>query len=100
MLIETLIMLSIIQDGVTGLMWASNNGHTEVVKFLLEAKANFNTTDNVRIHAWYHDTMPTNLLIISYRFAGPLSSVLQDMDILILSRCSWTAAQLWTTKTR
>ena len=29
-------------------MWASNNGHTEIVKCLLEAKADFNVTDNVR----------------------------------------------------
>lgn len=44
-------LLSILQDGVTSLMWASNNGHTDTVKVLLDAKADFNITDNVRLQA-------------------------------------------------
>ena len=42
-------LLSIIQDGRTALMKASDNGHTEVVKVLVEAKAELNITDQVNL---------------------------------------------------
>ena len=42
-------LLSIIQDGETALMRASYNGHTEVVKVLVEAKADLNITDKVNL---------------------------------------------------
>ena len=42
-------LLSIIQDGWTALMMASYNGHTEVVKVLVEAKADLNITDQVNL---------------------------------------------------
>ena len=40
-------LLSIIQFGRTALMKASDGGHTEVVKVLVEAKADLNITDQV-----------------------------------------------------
>ena len=40
-------LLSIIQVGRTALMEASYKGHTEVVKVLVEAKADLNITDKV-----------------------------------------------------
>ena len=40
-------LLSVIQIGETALMKASNEGHTEVVKVLAEAKADRNITDQV-----------------------------------------------------
>ena len=43
-------MLSVIQLGWTGLMWASMNGHTGTVRVLLEAKADPNITDEVKLH--------------------------------------------------
>ena len=43
-------MLSIIQNGDTGLMWASEGGYTEIVSVLLEAKADPNITDKVKLH--------------------------------------------------
>ena len=42
-------LLSIIQYGVTALMEASARGHTEVVKVLVEAKADLNITDQVNL---------------------------------------------------
>ena len=42
-------LLSIIQYGRTALMWASYRGHTEVVKVLVEAKADLNITDQVNL---------------------------------------------------
>ena len=42
-------LLSIIQVGRTALMKASDNGHTEVVKVLAEAKADLNITDQVNL---------------------------------------------------
>ena len=42
-------LLSIIQDGWTALMKASENGHTDVVKVLVEAKADLNITDKVNL---------------------------------------------------
>ena len=42
-------LLSIIQYGRTALMRASDEGHTEVVKVLVEAKADLNITDKVNL---------------------------------------------------
>ena len=44
------LMLSIIQNGITGLMLASVGGYTETVSVLLEAKADPNITDEVKLH--------------------------------------------------
>ena len=46
-------MLSIIQYGNTGLMWASVGGYTEIVSVLLEAKADPNITKEVKLHYSY-----------------------------------------------
>ena len=43
-------MLPIIQNGVTGLMMASGGGHTATVRVLLEAKADPNITNEVKLH--------------------------------------------------
>ena len=43
-------MLSIIQNGMTGLMKASEGGSTETVRVFLEAKADPNITDEVKLH--------------------------------------------------
>ena len=43
------VILIIIQDGETALMWASAHGHTDTVKALLEAKADPNITDKVKL---------------------------------------------------
>ena len=43
-------MLSIIQNGVTGLMEASGGSYTETVRVLLEAKADPNITNQVKLH--------------------------------------------------
>ena len=43
-------MLSIIQNGYTGLMWVSQEGSTDTVRVLLEAKADPNITDEVKLH--------------------------------------------------
>ena len=44
-------MWSIIQDGWTGLMAASANGHTSTVSVLLsDGKADPNTTNEVKLH--------------------------------------------------
>ena len=40
-----------VQEGLTSLMLAAQNGHTNVVKALLDAKANPNITDKVRVHS-------------------------------------------------
>ena len=37
------------QEGLTALILATQNGHTEVVNALLDAKADPNITENVRI---------------------------------------------------
>ena len=42
-------LLSLIQNGKTALMKASLYGHTEVVKVLVEAKADLNFTDKVNL---------------------------------------------------
>ena len=42
-------LLSIIQNGWTALMLASDGGHTEVVKVLAEAKADLNITTQVNL---------------------------------------------------
>ena len=44
------LMLSVIQFGWTGLMRASEYGHTSTVRILLEAKADPNITDEVKLH--------------------------------------------------
>ena len=43
-------MLSIIKYQYTGLMWAIEGGYTETVSVLLEAKADPNITDEVKLH--------------------------------------------------
>ena len=42
-------LLSIIQNGMTALVWASAGGHTEVVKVLAEANADFNIISQVNL---------------------------------------------------
>ena len=42
--------MSIIQHGYTGLMFASQEDFTETVRVLLEAKADPNITDEVKLH--------------------------------------------------
>ena len=44
------LMLSVIQFGWTGLMVASEYGHTGTIQILLEAKADPNITDEVKLH--------------------------------------------------
>ena len=41
------MMIFVLQDGVSSLMTASNKGHLDVVKTLIEAGANVNHTDKV-----------------------------------------------------
>ena len=43
-------IISILQDGRTGLMVASLGGFVDTVRVLLEAKADPNITDDVRLH--------------------------------------------------
>ena len=43
----TLICHFLIQDGLTSLMWASDKGHVECVKMLLEGGAQANQQNNV-----------------------------------------------------
>ena len=43
-------MLSVIQLGWTGLMRASELGHTSTMRILIEAKADPNITDEVKVH--------------------------------------------------
>ena len=54
-------MLSIIQNGDTGLMLASACGYTEIVSVLLEAKADPNITDEVKLH-YSHCLYNSNLM--------------------------------------
>ena len=54
-------MLSIIQYGSTGLMEASWSGYTETVSVLLEAKADPNITDEVKLH-YSHCSYNSNLM--------------------------------------
>ena len=54
-------MLSIIQSGRTGLMKASWCGYTEIVSVLLEAKADPNITDMVKLH-YSHCSYNSNLM--------------------------------------
>ena len=50
-----------IQDGWTGLMWASANGHYDTVQVLLEAKADPNITSKVK-HHYSHCLYNSNLI--------------------------------------
>ena len=43
------ILLFFLQHGMTALIWASGRGHTEVVDHLLEAGANPDAADKVRV---------------------------------------------------
>ena len=54
-------MLSIIQNGYTGLMWASYHGYTATVSVLLEAKADPNITNEVKLH-YSHCLYNSNLM--------------------------------------
>ena len=47
-------LLSIIQDGKTALIKTIYGGHTEVVKVLVEAKADLNITDEVNLKINLH----------------------------------------------
>ena len=54
-------MLSIIQLGRTSLMEASLRGYTDTVRVLLEAKADPNITDEVKLH-YSHCLYNSNLM--------------------------------------
>ena len=54
-------MLSIIQFGDTGLIWASWRGYTETISVLLEAKADPNTTNKVKLY-YSHCLYNSNLM--------------------------------------
>ena len=54
-------MLSIIQYGTTGLMNASFDGYTQIVKVLLEAKADPNIINEVKLH-YSHCLYNSNLM--------------------------------------
>ena len=44
------------QYGRTALMWAANNGHVNVVQYLVEAGVNLEALNNVSGHVvWEHD---------------------------------------------
>ena len=45
-MVKPLLLLSL-QDGKSALMWASQNGHTEIVKHLVEAKASLDLQSQV-----------------------------------------------------
>ena len=81
-------LLSIIQDGVTALMYASYEGHTEVVKVLAEAKADLNITDKVNLIINYLLTLTIDVyydycFIFHYRMVTLLSSMLPRRVILV-----------------
>ena len=54
-------IISILQDGMTGLMAASLGGFVDTVRVLLEAKADPNLTDDVRLH-YSHCLYNSNLM--------------------------------------
>ena len=54
-------MLYVIQGGKTCLMKASGDGHTSIVQVLLEAKADPNITDEVKLH-YSHCLYNSNLM--------------------------------------
>ena len=54
-------MLSIIQRGMTGLMEATLRGNIDTVRVLLEAKADPNITDEVKLH-YSHYLYNSNLM--------------------------------------
>ena len=45
-MVKPMLLLSL-QDGKSALMWASQNGHTEIVKHLVEAKASLDLQSQV-----------------------------------------------------
>ena len=59
-------LLSIIQYGGTALMWASAGGHTEVVKVLVEAKADLNITDKVNLIINYLLTLTIDVYCVYF----------------------------------
>ena len=65
-------MLSIIQDGDTGLMRASYWGHTEAMGVLLKAKADPNLTNEVKLH-YSHCLYNSNLMdyVTGWRYRSP-----------------------------
>ena len=65
-------MLSIIQNGRTVLMKASEGGYTETVRVLLEAKADPNITTKVKLH---YSHCLYNTQITDTSGAGVLSTV-------------------------
>ena len=74
-------LLSVIQIGETALMKASNEGHTEVVKVLVEAKADLNITDQVNPIINYLLTLTIDVYcdIISYLFHYRMVTLLSSM---------------------
>ena len=54
-------IISILQDGMSGLMEASREGFIDTVRVLLEAKADPNITDDVRLH-YSHCLYNSNLM--------------------------------------
>ncbi len=51
--IGSTLIIGCVQDGATALHIASQNGHCEVVRMLLKAKANVNMKTNVSHAAWW-----------------------------------------------
>ena len=96
-------MLSIVQYGVTGLMAASVGGYTETVRVLLEAKADPNITDEVKLHyshCLYNtqnlitDTLETGFLSTVQRLSlyrrlasNPCPSILRSLFSILMLRC-------------
>ena len=56
-MIVTVLSHSVPQYGRTALMWASDNGHTDVVQLLLSSGAQVNLQDNVRHNINYSRTL-------------------------------------------
>ena len=52
----TILLYDVTQYGSTALMWASENGYTELANLLIDHGANVNAVDKVSIinaHVWY-----------------------------------------------